>query len=279
MPPSIKQTLHQATQGLKPCSDTARLDAEVLLAHVLQKDRSYFYTWPEEAVAESTLQRFFELVDRRAEGEPVAYLTGWQEFWSLKLKVTADTLIPRPETEILVQEAIGLLREDASYEIVDLGTGSGAIALAIAVERPRCHVLGIDQSNPALQVAADNALRLKITNATFRQGDWLTGFAEASIDMIIANPPYVAEFDPHMSEGDVRFEPRSALLAGPEGLDDYKKILPEARRCLKQGGCLLLEHGYDQQDRLLDLMQRNGFKDARGIKDYAGRPRVVIGHT
>jgi len=279
MPLTIAQTLQQATEKLQATSDTARLDAEVLLACVLKKDRVHFLTWPEEPVSQITLKYYLELVERRVQGEPIAYLTGYQEFWTLKLKVTPDTLIPRPETEILVQEALILVREDISYEIADLGSGSGAIALAIASERPRCRIRGIDQSDRAVQVATENATRLGLSNVTFQQGNWLTDFSDNSLDMVVSNPPYVADNDPHMSEGDVRFEPKSALLAGPEGLDTYEKILPEAKRCLKQNGWLLLEHGYDQQDKLLGLMQQYGFKESRGIRDYADLPRVVIGHT
>lgn len=279
MPLTIAQALQQATEKLKPTSDTARLDAEVLLVHVLKKDRVHFLTWPEEPLSQVTQESYQALVARRAGGEPIAYITGYQEFWSLKLRVTPDTLIPRPETEVLVEEALTLLREDTHYEIADLGTGSGAIALAIASERPQCHVLGLDQSAQAVQIASENARRLGLDNVSFRQGDWLSGVADNSLDMIVTNPPYVAEHDPHMQKGDVRFEPASALLAGSDGLDAYRRILPEARRCLKPGGGLLLEHGYDQQDRLLALLQQQGFIQTRGIRDYAGLPRVVVGRV
>lgn len=279
MPLTIAQLLHQATEKLQGTSDSARLDAEVLLAHILKEDRVHFLTWPEEPVSQLTQKFYLDLIERRAKGEPIAYITGYQEFWSLKLKVTPDTLIPRPETEILVQETLILMREDIHYEVADLGSGSGAIALAIASERPRCHIKGVDQSKCAVQVATDNASRLGLTNVSFQQGDWLADFADNSLDMIVSNPPYVAEGDPHMSEGDVRFEPATALLAGPAGLDAYQKILPETKRCLKQGGWLLLEHGYDQQPRLLEMMQQHGFKQTRGISDYAGQARVVMGQT
>lgn len=277
MPLTISQALQQATEKLRPISHSARLDAEVLLAHVLKKNRVHFLTWPEEPLSQLAYKRYMELAERRAQGEPIAYITGVQEFWSLKLKVTPDTLIPRPETEILVQEALALLRDDTQYEIADLGTGSGAIALAIAKERPLCHITGIDQSRRAIEVAAQNGARLGLTNASFQQGHWLADFADVSLDMIVSNPPYVALGDPHMAEGDVCFEPSSALLAGPEGLDEYYKILPEAKRCLKPNGWLLLEHGYDQQDKLLDLLQQHGFKHIRGIRDYSSQPRVAVG--
>ncbi len=274
---TIAQNLQQATEKLKPSSDSARLDAEILLAHVLKKDRIYFLTWPEELVSQPYQAAYLELLERRAGGEPIAYITEVQAFWSLQLKVTPDTLIPRPDTEILVQEALNLLHEDMNYTIVDLGSGSGAITLAIAVERPHCHILGVDQSKQAVQVATENANQLALHNVTFQQGDWLSDVADSSLDMVVSNPPYVAENDPHMSEGDVRFEPTSALLAGPEGLAAYEKILPEAKRCLKQKAWLLLEHGYDQQNKLLELMQQHGFKETRGVRDYGGQTRVVIG--
>ncbi len=278
MPTTIAHCLQQASQILKPGSDSAHLDAELLLAHVLKKDRVYLYTWPEETVSATSHTYFLELVERRANGEPIAYITGIQEFWSLPLKVTPDTLIPRPDTEILVQEALNRLKEDVHYAIADLGSGSGAIALAIASERPCCHIQGVDQSKRAVEVATENALQLKLSNISFQQGDWLSGFADDSMNMILSNPPYVADDDPHMSEGDVRFEPTSALLSGPEGLDDYKRILPEAMRCLKEDGWLLLEHGYNQQEKLLKLMQQHGFKETKGVRDYGGQARVIIGH-
>ncbi len=279
MPLTIAEALKQATEKLTPVSDTPRLDAEVLLGHVLKKDRVHFLTWPEEPLSQLTQKKFLELVERRIQGEPIAYITDVQEFWSLKLRVSADTLIPRPETEMLVLEALNLLREDVKYKIADLGTGTGAIALAIASERPLCTIIGVDQSRMAVKIATRNANYLGLDNVTIREGDWLTDFADNSLDMIVTNPPYVAENDPHLSQGDVRFEPSSALLAGPEGLDEYRKIIPEAKRCLKKNGWLLMEHGYDQQDKLLKLLEENGFKEARGIKDYAGQPRVVMAHT
>lgn len=279
MPLTIAEALKAATEKLSQTSESARLDAEVLLGHVLRKDRVHFRTWPEEPLSQLTQKKFLELVERRLQGEPIAYITDVQEFWSLKLRVSPETLIPRPETEILVLEALKLLREDVKYKIADLGTGTGAIALAIASERPLCTIIGVDQSRMAVKIASRNATHLGLDNVTIRQGDWLTDFADNSLDMIVTNPPYVAENDPHLAQGDVRFEPSSALLAGPEGLDEYKNILPDATRCLKQGGWLLMEHGYDQQDKLLALLNEHGFKDACGIKDYAGQPRVVIAHT
>ena len=276
MPLTITQLLQQATAKLQASSDSARLDAEILLTQILKKDRIHFLTWPEEPVSRLIQNSYLDLIARRAQGEPIAYITGYQEFWSLKLKVTADTLIPRPETEILVQEALLLIPEDVHYDVVDLGSGSGAIALAIASERPRCDFKGVDQSKCAVQVATDNARRLGLDNVSFQQGNWLVNFADNSLDMIISNPPYIAEGDPHMAEGDVRFEPNSALLAGPDGLATYRQILPEAKRCLKQNGWLLLEHGYDQQALLLEMLQQHDFTQIRGITDYAGQPRVVL---
>lgn len=273
---TIAQLLHQATKKLQGTSDSARLDAEVLLAHILKADRVHFLTWPEEPVSQLTQKFYLDLIERRAQGEPIAYITGYQEFWSLKLKVTTDTLIPRPETEILVQETLILMREDIHYEVADLGSGSGAIALAIASERPRCHIRGVDQSKRAVHVATDNASRLGLTNVSFQQGDWLADFADNSLDMIISNPPYVAEGDPHMAEGDVRFEPDSALLAGPDGLAAYRQLLPEIRRCLKKKGWLLLEHGYDQQLPLRELLAEHDFKSIKSVMDYSGQPRVLI---
>lgn len=279
MSPTLRQALQHATDILAAHSDSARLDAEVLLAHVLNKGRAHLFTWPEQVLSGEQAQQFFALVEQRATGKPIAYITGMQEFWSLALHVTPDTLIPRPDTEVLVEAALTLIPKEARYTIADLGTGSGAIALAIASERPHCRVIGVDQSDAAVAVARDNAIGLHIDNVQFQVGHWLDGFGDQSLDIIVSNPPYIAEADPHLGQGDVRFEPRSALQAGPEGMDDYKQIVPAANRCLRPGGWLLLEHGYEQQAGLIALLEAQGFEDIRGLKDYGGRDRVVMGRN
>jgi len=273
---TIQQAIQKATTLLKETSDTPKLDAEVLLAHLLKKNRVHFLTWPEEPLSQITERFFLDLVARRVQGEPVAYLTGMQEFWSLTLKVTTETLIPRPETEVVVEQTLALIPEDVHCDIADLGTGSGAIALAIAAERPHCDVLGIDQSKSALRIAETNAQQLELTNVTFRQGNWLEGVDAYSFDIIVANPPYVAAADPHLQQGDVRFEPQSALVSGEDGLDDIRVIIPQAKKCLKRNGWLVMEHGYDQQQQILALLEQAGFGELHGIMDYAKQPRVVL---
>jgi len=232
---SIRRLIETATETLG--SDTARLDAEVLLASILGKNRSHLHAWPEKLLPQEICTRFHQLVKRRACGEPVAYLTGQREFWSLALAVSTDTLIPRPETETLVTLALEKIPADGCLQIADLGTGSGAIALAIAHERPRCRMVATDMSAKALEIAAGNAGRLGITNISFSQGNWCDPLPSEPFDLILSNPPYIEEQDVHLEQGDVRFEPRSALAAGPDGMDDLNRIIACAHPRLREGMC------------------------------------------
>jgi release factor glutamine methyltransferase len=212
-------------------------------------------------------------------GEPVAHLIGTQEFWSLSLQVSPDTLIPRPETERLVELALERIPSDANWRIADLGTGSGAIALAVAKERPACQIIATDKSTAALDIAKENARLNQIANVTFLQGDWLAAVKdEPPFEMILSNPPYIKEDDPHLQQGDVRFDPDSALQAGTEGLDDLQQIIEQALAHLKPGGWLLLEHGYDQQNAVMQLLQQAGYEQIEDYPDLAGQPRVAAGH-
>jgi release factor glutamine methyltransferase len=238
----IAAALAWARSALAPHTDTAGLDAELLLCRVLDCNRAYLHTWPERSLDESQEAGFRELVHRRAVGEPVAYLLGEAEFWSLPLAVTEHTLIPRPETELLVETALGLIPEDAQWTIVDLGTGSGAIALALASERPACRVHAVEASAEALAVARENAARLGLA-VQFHPGNWLEPLAGMRFELIVSNPPYVAADDPHLAQGDVRHEPRSALASGTDGLDDIRHIVAAAKPHLVAGGWLLIEHG------------------------------------
>jgi len=276
MPKTIKQTLLDATTQLQHRSDTARLDAEVLLAHVLHKTRTWLMTWPEHSLTAAEKSEFDDLLRQRIEGKPIAYLIGQQEFWSLKLKVNEHTLIPRPETECLVEQALSLIPPDAKFEIADLGTGSGAIALALAKERPDCHITAIEQSAKAMAVAQENAKTLGLLNVSFSQANWLEGIGQDRFDIILSNPPYIESCDPHLQQGDVRFEPVTALQSGAEGLDDIQQIIVQAKNCLKPFGWLLIEHGYTQQQQVLTLLQRHGFQNTLGYKDYAGQARFVV---
>ncbi len=271
---TIREALQEAVAQL--ATDSARLDAEVLLAHVLGKPRSHLFAWPEKTLAEEESARFATLIARRASGEPVAYLTGRREFWSLELEVTPATLIPRPETELLVEEALSRIPADAAWHIADLGTGSGAIALAIASERPRCRLLAVDRSPEALAVAERNRARLGLSNLELRAGDWFEPLADERFQMILANPPYVAEDDPHLERGDVRHEPRTALAAGPEGLDALRRILEQAPDFLTPPGWLLLEHGRDQATAVERLLLGRGFRDPLTLADIAGHPRLTL---
>jgi release factor glutamine methyltransferase len=258
-------------------TDSSRLDAELLLACCLDKTRSYLYTWPEQVPSAAVRARFRELLARRAAGEPVAYLLGWREFWSLPLTVTPATLIPRPETETLVALALQRVPADAEADIADLGTGSGAIALAIARERPRCRIIATDISPAALAVAAANAQRHGLANVRCVAGDWCAALPDMPFDLIVSNPPYVAEHDTHLSRGDVRFEPRQALAAGPQGLDALQRIARCAFSRLRPHGWLLLEHGYDQVQAATRLLQTCGYESVHDHPDDAGQGRVIAG--
>jgi len=274
-PATIRQLLEQAA-GLLP-ADTARLDAEVLLAHALEKTRSHLHAWPEKLLSAEQQTRFQQLLQARIKGEPVAYLTGQREFWSLPLTLTPATLIPRPETETLVALALEVIPVNSTALIADLGTGSGAIALALARERPRCQLLATDISPAAIATAAANARQLGIGNIEFHTGDWCEPLAGRQCDVIVSNPPYIRNNDPHLQSGDVRFEPRGALAAGPEGMDDLEKIARCAGRLLKTGGWLIMEHGYDQGEQVTHLLETNGFLAVTDHTDDAGLSRVVMG--
>lgn len=272
---SIRQLLQQAA-GLLP-ADTARLDAEVLLAHALGQTRSHLHAWPDKLLSAEQQARFQHLLQARIQGEPVAYLTGRREFWSLPLAVTPATLIPRPETETLVALALEVIPVDSPALVADLGTGSGAIALAIAQERPRCQVLATDTSPDAVEVASANARQLAIRNIEFQHGDWCTPLAGRRCDVILSNPPYIRSTDPHLQAGDARFEPRAALAAGPEGMDDLEKIATCASHYLHRGGWLIMEHGYDQGEQVTHLLEANGFLGVTDHADDAGLSRVTMG--
>jgi release factor glutamine methyltransferase len=259
------------------------LDAQVLLAHVLGKDRAWLRAHAAETLVAAHAEHFFALAKRRRAGEPVAYLTGVREFWGLPIAVSPTVLIPRPETEALVEVALARLPADRDARVLDLGTGSGAIALALAHERPRAHVLATDAATAALDLARANARRLQIGNVDFVQSDWYDALPldrhRASFDLIVANPPYVAAADPHLADGDVRFEPRPALTPGGDGLDAIRAIVGGACERLVPGGTLAVEHGYDQAERVRALFAAAGFVDIDGARDLAGIPRVVAGRA
>jgi release factor glutamine methyltransferase len=272
---SIRELLDQATHLISGTS--ARLDAEVLLAHVMDKPRSHLLAWPDKVPDPGQQSRYREMVTRRAAGEPVAHLVGYREFWSLRINVTRDTLIPRPETETLVARALDILPVDGQPHIADLGTGSGAIAIALAHERPDCHIVASDISDVVLEVAAGNAEQLQLDNIEFASGNWCEALAGQRFDLIVSNPPYIPRSDVHLDSGDVRFEARTALVAGIEGMDDLRHIASCACRHLNQDGWLLMEHGYDQGKGVRSLLAEYGYRDIVSYTDDTGHERVTGG--
>lgn len=259
-----------------PDSPSPRLDAELLLAHVLGRPRSFLRTWPEHVPSAEQCAAFAELLARRRAGEPVAYLLGRQGFWSLDLEVSPDTLIPRPDTELLVETALQLAPA-TPLEVLDLGTGTGAIALALAAERPAWTVTGVDRVEAAVALAARNGERLGLRNARFEPSHWFSALGERRFGLIVSNPPYIAADDRHLSEGDVRFEPTSALVAGADGLDDIRHIIAEAPQHLLPGGWLLLEHGYDQAEAVRELLGTAGFSEVESRRDLGNHQRISLG--
>lgn len=260
-----------------PDSDSPRLDVELLLAHALSKPRSFLLTWPEYQPQPEQVEHFQHLLQRRRAGEPVAYLLGRRGFWSLDLEVDSSTLIPRPDTERLVEVALERVGKQPA-RVLDLGTGTGAVALALAVERPAWDVTGCDSAAPAVALAERNRKRLSVGNAAFVLSDWFAAFADSkAFDLIVSNPPYIAENDPHLVEGDVRFEPNSALVSGPDGLDDIRHIVQAAPPYLQPGGWLLLEHGWEQADAVRGLLAARGFAEVQSWQDLAGHQRISGG--
>ncbi len=271
---TVKSALREALSRLQQ-HEQPQLDAEVLLAHALQKPRSYLHAWPDAELSAAQAQHYAELIRKRAAGHPVAHLTGHREFWSLDFEVSPDTLIPRPETELLVERTLALLPADRPLAVADLGTGSGAIAIALANERSAWTVCAVDRSRRCLGIARGNAQRLCTDRVSFIHGDWCNAFADASLDAVVANPPYVAARDPHLNRGDVRFEPMGALVAGDTGLDDLQRLIGQTPRVLKSGARLLMEHAPEQREALHKLLKEEGFYEVRTETDLAGLARVT----
>lgn len=270
--PSVRETLVAASVRLG-----AREDAEALLLHALGQSRGWLFAHADDALAVDVQTAIHVLIERRAAGEPVAYLTGRRGFWTLDLEVTPATLIPRPETELLVELALERLPLERALHVADLGTGSGAIALAIASERPQARVIATDQSMDALAVAQRNAQRHGLANVAFAQGDWLAPLAGGRFDLIASNPPYIEAADPHLAQGDLRFEPPAALASGAEGLDAIREIVGEAPAHLVPGGWLLLEHGWNQGEAVRALLHAAGYAEVFTAQDLEARDRVTGG--
>ncbi len=271
----VRTLLIAATQSLPGAQ--ARREAELLLAHALQQPRAWLYAHADATVDATASAAFMALMRRRAAGEPVAYLTGMRAFWTLDLEVGPAVLIPRPETERLVELALERLPEDTTVRVADLGTGSGAIALAIARERPSAQVLATDASAAALAVARGNAARLGVDNIGFARGDWCAALGAAAFDLIASNPPYIAADDPHLAAGDLRFEPAVALVAGDDGLAAIRTIARDAIFHLRPGGWLLFEHGWEQGAAVRDLLAAAGYVEVASERDLEDRERVSLG--
>lgn len=273
---TYRQLLEHARGQLAAFSDNPQLEAELLLARAVDRPRTHLRAWPERRPDAEQLAQFETLLGRRLHGEPIAYILGEREFWSLLLTVNADTLIPRPDTEILVETALERIPTDRACAVLDLGTGSGAIALALQKERPLARVTASDASAAALLVARNNARQLGL-DLEFREGDWWTPFRGRRFDVAVSNPPYIENKDPHLDRGDLRFEPRDALAAGVDGLDDIRRLVKNAPSHLNRGGWLLLEHGFNQAEAVRELLAAAGFARLGCRKDLAGHPRVSFG--
>lgn len=256
---------------------TARIEVQCLLQHILEVPRSYLLAHPEQALTTARQALYDALLQRRLQGEPVAYILGEREFFGLRFKVSPDTLIPRPETELLVELALQRIPVDGQFRVLDLGTGCGAIALSIGHARPGAEITAVDASAAALELARENARQLGIANARFVHSDWFSGLTAQRYDLIVSNPPYVAAGDVHLSQGDAHFEPMSALAAGADGLDDIRRIVARAGDFLEHDAWLLLEHGYDQADKVRSILQQHGFAEVISVKDMAGIERVSGG--
>jgi len=268
----------QATiqSSLQLSKHEASLESQMLLQHLLSVNRAWLIAHDSDMIEEQTQTAFNALVERRFTGEPIAYILGEREFYGLPLKVTPDTLIPRPDTETLVEAALAKLPTNQACNILDLGTGTGAVALAIAHNRPQSNVTAVDASEAALQVAKENAENLAIQNTSFMLSNWFAALQNNTFDIIVSNPPYIEEQDPHLSQGDLRFEPPSALASGVDGLDDIRQIIKEAPSYLKPNGWLMLEHGYNQATCVAKLLLDNKFNAISHVRDLAGIARVTI---
>ena len=278
---NIHHVLHQSSQQLVHTIGLdhaeANLEANLLLQYVLHVNRAWVITHDRDVLNADQQAEFQLLLKRRLDGEPIAYIVGFREFYGLQLKVSPVTLIPRPDTETLVDAALEKIPLDKVSHILDLGTGTGAVALAIAKHRNNCEVTAVDQSSDALSVTLENAQSLKLNNLRLIESNWFSELQGEGFDLIVSNPPYIAQDDEHLKQGDLRFEPISALASGVDGLDDIRKIVQDAPDYLKTNGWLMLEHGFDQAESVATLLKARGFNQIAHAKDIAGRLRVTFG--
>jgi release factor glutamine methyltransferase len=275
-PITVRQALQRGTAILGKQPDAQpRLETEILLALVLGTTRSRLFAWPEQTLTDNQHDRLESLLERRRRGEPIAYLSGKKEFWSMEFRVTPATLIPRPETELLVERALQLIPHNQAYTIADLGTGSGAIAAAIAAERPLSALFATDNSAEALAVAEENFRHHELRNIQCRRGSWCHALpANRQFDLLLSNPPYVAEGDPHLQQDGLPWEPKGALTAGADGLNEIRRIVQQAPSHLRAGGWLLLEHGFEQGPAVRALLQQAGYEQICSRRDLAGQERI-----
>jgi release factor glutamine methyltransferase len=274
---SIQDALRQARSFLKNTASSSSMDAELLLAHCLKKSRHYLYTYPEFELSEQEWTMYQHDLRACSEGYPLAYVTGQRSFWSFNLSVNQACLIPRPETELLVELSLSLLKSSSEVSLLDLGTGSGAIALALASECPHWQITATDISEAALALAQNNADVLKAQGLRFICSDWFNAVPQQSFHAIVSNPPYLAVDDPHLQQGALRFEPKTALSSGPEGLDALHTIIQQAPAFLIEGGFLLLEHGFQQKNAVQQSLRENAYTRIQTWQDHQGHDRVTVG--
>lgn len=274
---SIQEALRTAIDHLTATSPSAQLDAEILLGYCLKKTRTFLYTYPEKILAPDQQEMYQQLISKRAEGQPIAYLTHSREFWSLPLSISKDTLIPRPETELLVELSLSLIKSNEPVNILELGTGSGAIAIALALERPDWQIIACDINEASLAVACQNVQHYGLSNVQMVHSDWFSSLGPTKFNAIISNPPYIASSDPHLEQGDVRFEPKLALISGPDGLDAISHLIENSYKHLLPGGVLLLEHGFQQKAAVALLLAQQGYENIQCWKDTQGNDRVSGG--
>lgn len=274
----IDQALAWAVQQLEG-GESPSVDAKVILANILEKSQTFLFTWPDKTLDALQITHFENAIARRKKGEPVAYIVGRRDFWTLSLFTSPDTLIPRPDTEVLVEQVLNWVVESKRepLAICDLGTGTGAIALALASELPQASVVGVDFQSGAIELATRNAEANGVTNAQFLKSDWFSALTGQSFDVIVSNPPYIEEASPYLNEGDVRFEPKTALTSGVDGLHDIKHIISTSPMFLNKGGLLAFEHGFNQGRAVRGLLLAAGFSSVRTVKDYGENDRVTFG--
>lgn len=273
----IHQARHQLISVLGLDQTEAHLEANLLLQQSLDVSRAWVMTHDQDLLNVTQQDKFVKYLKRRLGGEPIAYVLGVREFYGLQFKVSPATLIPRPDTETLVEAALEKIPLNLSWHILDLGTGAGPLALSIATYRPQCEIFAVDASCNALALAKENASHLNLTNVRLIESDWFSGLQDQKFDVIVSNPPYIAQDDEHLQQGDLRFEPISALASGPDGLDDIRKIIQDAPEHLNLNGWLMLEHGYDQASAVSDLLRLRGFTQIGHAKDISGTLRVTFG--